>query len=167
VPRGRSTTQSVGLAVGGIGLAILACSLLPKRYVSRPGLGPAPAPLSARDISHYELTPLCGPDNIIDVYMSHTPAEEVERYYLQEMSRYCRSVEGWQVTFRDMECTMWEDSTPQACRYAACVLRNQPPSLYESFSVEIFQLSPIQTYVIQSHTISYLETHPPKVHCGE
>ena len=146
---------------------IMGCAVLPTRYVSRPPLSQAPEPVPGTQPDHYDLTPLCGADHVVDVYTLSRPVEEVERYYAKQMLHYCRPAEGWQVQFNTMDCRMWERETQHPCRYAACVVNDKAPSLYETFSVEVFRLSSTETYVIQSHGLSYLRQRPPDVECGE
>ena len=165
--QGRTALLALGLPVVSIGLATIACAVFPKRYENRPDLSPAPAPLATMGVTHCELTPLCGADTIVDAYRVDSPAAQVEEHYSREMSVYSRTSEGWQPTFTDLQCTAEDGGIQTDCRYAACVIRDQAPSLYETFSVEIISISPTETYVTQRHSIYYLERDPPDVQCGE
>jgi hypothetical protein len=138
-----------------------------KKYSERPEWSPAPVPYTDQSIKHYESSSACGGEQIYDGYYVDKPAEDVEAYYHQEMEKYCLSSQGWQVTFTTMSCYGWDEIGTQDCRYAACVLRDEAPSLREDFSVEIFPISSTETFVFQNHGMFYLHTTPSNVQCGE
>jgi hypothetical protein len=84
------------------------------------------------------------------------------------MTRLCRPLEGWSVTISRMECSgIGFGPLERDCLYSACVLKDDAPDLYESFSVQIYPVSHSQVKVETNHSISYSLKNEPDVPCGE
>jgi hypothetical protein len=138
-----------------------------KKYDERPEWSLAPVPYTDKAVKHDESSSVCGGEQIYNRYTVDKPVNEVEAYYQQEMEKYCRSSPGWQVTFSTMSCYGGDEIGTQDCRYSACVLTDEAPSLYENFSVMIFEVSSTETYVFQNQGMHYWSTTPSNVQCGE
>jgi hypothetical protein len=150
---------------------ILIEEITTKRYEKQPILSLAPRSISNDNTTVYEFSSSCYDRQTYsknEVYEIEKTAIEVEAYYKQAMNKYCLTSDEQNLSFRSDLCFgTLADVGKRDCRYATCKLKDEYPSLVETISVEIFEVSSEKTAIVQTHEIKYLLKVSSNVPCGE
>jgi hypothetical protein len=150
---------------------ILITEITTKRYEKQPSLSLAPRPINSDNTIVYEFSSSCYDRQTYsknDVYEIEKTAIEVEAYFRQEMDKYCLTSDQEYLSFRSDLCFgTLADVVKRDCRFATCKLKDEYPSLVETFSVEIFEISSTRTAIVQTHEIKYLLKVSTDIPCGE
>jgi hypothetical protein len=142
-----------------------------KKYDKQPEFSLAPHPIEGNDVAVHKFSSSCyevQTHRQNSVYEVNRAASEVEAYYHQEMSKYCLASDAQNFGFTSDLCLgTLADVGTRDCRYASCKLKDESPSLLETFSVEIFEISASETAVVQVHEIRYRLKVSSNIPCGE